>query len=442
MLEKPDLDDSKIVACLRDEYGLHVVQVAFLPLGADRNTAVYRAVTGDEQAYFVKLRRGIFSEIAVALPRFLSDEGISHVIAPHATTTQQLWASLDDFKLVLYPFVEGRNGFQVDLSDCHWRDLGTTLKRIHNTAVPPAIARRIQREAYSAHWRDTLRAFLEHVARETYDDPVAGDLARFLRARRNQILDLIGRTERLAPPLQAQSHAFVLCHSDIHVGNVLIDADGAMYIVDWDDPIMAPKERDLMFIGGGLGGGGHTPQEEESLFYQGYGQTQIDRITLAYCRYERIVEDIAVFCDRILLGDEGREDREQSLRYLMSNFLPNSRLEIAYKTEETLKDVQATGRIWRTALATLRGSGRATGQPVPRDALRPGFPSCHHRRREADRAGDDWREFRNYAWNVGVREELAAPWRQSGQQPFPRQVQGLAVPAGPDATSGDRADGW
>jgi spectinomycin phosphotransferase len=42
MLEKPDLQDEKIGACLQDEYGLLAVQVAFLPLGADMNTAVYR----------------------------------------------------------------------------------------------------------------------------------------------------------------------------------------------------------------------------------------------------------------------------------------------------------------------------------------------------------------------------------------------------------------
>jgi spectinomycin phosphotransferase len=66
MLEKPDLKDEKIVACLQDEYGLLVVQVAFLPLGADRNTAVYRIVAGDETPYFCKLRSGVFDETSVA----------------------------------------------------------------------------------------------------------------------------------------------------------------------------------------------------------------------------------------------------------------------------------------------------------------------------------------------------------------------------------------
>ena len=82
MLEKPDLRDERIAACLQDTYGLRVVQVTFLPLGADLNTAVYRAVADDGTPYFVKLRRGDFDEIAVTLPKFLSDQGIEQIIAP------------------------------------------------------------------------------------------------------------------------------------------------------------------------------------------------------------------------------------------------------------------------------------------------------------------------------------------------------------------------
>jgi spectinomycin phosphotransferase len=80
---------------------------------------------------------------------------------------------------------------------------------------------------------------------------------------------------------------YVLCHSDIHAGNILMEATGALYIVDWDNPILAPKERDLMSIGGGQFGNVHTAQEE-ALFYRGYGQTQIDPVALAYYRYERL----------------------------------------------------------------------------------------------------------------------------------------------------------
>jgi spectinomycin phosphotransferase len=335
MLEKPDLQDEKNVACLQDEYGLLVVQVAFLPLGADLNTAVYHAVAEDETPYFLKLRGGVFDEISVTLPKFLSDQGIGQIIAPLATTTGQLWANLDTFKTILYPFVEGHNGYEVNLSDRHWGDFGAALKRIHTAGVPPTLIRCIRQETYSPQWREIVKKFLVRVEDDAFDDPVAVKLATFLKARHAEILDLIGRAERLALPLQARSPEFVVCHSDIHAGNILIDTNDAFYIVDWDNPILAPKERDLMFIGGGQGFAGHTAQEEEILFYWGYGQTQIDPIALAYYRYERIVQDIAVYCEQLFLTHEGGEDREQSLRYLTSNFLPNSVLEIAYKSDKT-----------------------------------------------------------------------------------------------------------
>jgi len=50
---------------------------------------------------------------------------------------------------------------------------------------------------------------------------------------------------------------------------------------------------------------------------------------LAYYRDERIIQDIAAFCEQIFSSPAGGEDREQSLRYLKSNFLPNETIEIA-----------------------------------------------------------------------------------------------------------------
>ena len=123
MLEKPDLPDDKIIACLQADYGLHVATIAFLPLGADLNTAVYRVTADDGTSYFLKLRSGVFDETSVALPKFLSDQGIAQVIAPLATSTGQLWANLDAFKVILYPFIEGRNGYEVDL-------VGSPLDRV------------------------------------------------------------------------------------------------------------------------------------------------------------------------------------------------------------------------------------------------------------------------------------------------------------------------
>jgi spectinomycin phosphotransferase len=327
MLEKPDLPDESIIACLKDEFNLLVSAITFLPLGADLNTAVYRADIKNGSSLFVKLRKGSFNEIGVTLPRFLSDQGIGHIIPPLPARDQQLWVSLADYKLILYPYREGRDGYEVDLSDRQWIEYGQTLKRIHDVSLPVELARLIKQESYSPYWREELKKHLERIKNEAFTDPIAVRLAGFLTTRRSQVLDLIKRTASLAQSLRDQPREYVLCHSDIHPGNLLINVDD-FFIVDWDDPILAPIERDLMFIGAGISGKRHK-ESETALFFQGYGQHTIDPTALTYFRCARIIEDLAVECDHILSTGFGDQDREQSFKYLRSNFAPGGEIEIA-----------------------------------------------------------------------------------------------------------------
>ena len=347
MLEKPDIAEGLIRTRLAEAFGLRLRELAFLPLGADVNTAVYRGVAEDKTPYFLKLRKGAFDEITVSVPHFLKAQGIGAIIAPLETTTGQLWAGLGDFKMILYPFVEGQNGYQAALSDGQWCDFGAALHSIHATLtgvqgsapLPPALAMRIPRETFSSEWREMVKAFQAQVEENEYADPAAAKLAALMRARREEIRRLVARTDALGLALQSRPHTtltgvqgtpagweWVLCHTDIHPGNLLLGAKDALYIVDWDNPVLAPKERDLMLIGGCLTW--NSPRQE-ALFYQGYGPTEIDPTALAYYRYERIIQDIAAYCQQLLLSSAGGQDREQSFAYFASIFLPGHEIEIA-----------------------------------------------------------------------------------------------------------------
>lgn len=326
MLEKPDLEDIKIIQCLQDEYGLRIVQVVFLPLGADVNSAVYKVISDDETPYFLKLRSGNFNDISVTLPHFLHEQGVAQIIPPIPAKTYQLWTTLEGFNLILYPFIEGKNGVEVDLSERQWVDFGTALKRIHMIALPETLKSRIPKDTFSPQWRDIMKAaFGQH-----NPDPVAEKLAAFLKAKQDVILDIVRRAEKLCIEVQASAPEFVLCHSDIHGWNVLLTEN--VYIVDWDSPILAPKERDLMFVDGDIGGIWFNAKGD-TYFYQGYGYAEIDPIALAYYRYERIIEDMAVTCQQIFLTDEGGANREAEFRHLTNQFLPNGVIERAYKAE-------------------------------------------------------------------------------------------------------------
>jgi spectinomycin phosphotransferase len=153
--------------------------------------------------------------------------------------------------LILYPFIESHNAYEVDLSDRQWYDFGRTLKSIHANQIPFMLTKYILREIFSPLGHEIVKKYVGRIEHDAFDDPIAASSAVFLKAKRTKILDLVERSERLALSLQTRSLDLIVCHSDIHAGNVLIDTNNNIYIVDWDNPILAPKERDLIFIGGG-----------------------------------------------------------------------------------------------------------------------------------------------------------------------------------------------
>ena len=330
MLEKPDLPEQSILLHLQIEYGLQADQVTFLPLGADVNTAVYRVDARAGTAYFLKLRKGAFDAITLIVPQFLRAQGIRAVIPPLETTAGQSWATLDEYMTILYPFIQGVNGYKAELSERQWVDFGEALKAIHTVQAPTELARRIPRETYPPDWREMVKTFQAQVETVEFDDPVAARLAAFMRHRRAEIAHLVRRAEELGRLLQSRPIPFVLCHADIHAGNLLLSANDSLYIVDWDNPVYAPKEHDLMHIGGSSTW--NSPRTQE-LFYQGYGPVKIDQIALSYYRYERIVQDIAEFCKQLLWTSAGGADREQSYGYFTGQFLPGHEVEIARATD-------------------------------------------------------------------------------------------------------------
>ena len=219
----------------------------------------------------------------------------------------------------------------MELSDDHKRRLGNALKAIHSARVPPELKRLIPKEAFSPQWRESVKSLQAQVEEMSFQDPNAAKLAEFMKSRRNEINRLIERTEELASELQSKPLELVLCHTDIHGANMLITENDDFYIVDWDAPILAPKERDLMFIGGGIDDIWKS-QRDKAMFYEGYGKTKIDFAMLAYYRYERVIEDLVAYGEQLLLTDEGGADRPEAYERFTGNFEPGQTIEIAEKT--------------------------------------------------------------------------------------------------------------
>lgn len=335
MLEKPPIPDQKIAACLQSNYNISAVHITFLPLGADINTAVYHIQAPNHSPYFLKLRSGPFNPSAVILTHLLQKQGLNHIIAPLPTTDGRIHTTLDSYTVILSPYIEGKDNYEVPLSDQQMVQFGRLLKQFHTTQFPPSLTQSIPHETYSPRWRDMVRTYLSDLDQHTNADPISAELVAFLSTKRTETLKLIDHAEKQLQTLRTPAPPFILCHADIHAGNIHITADNTFYLIDWDTLILAPKERDLMSIGAGLMGSWRAPHEEETLFYQGYfedGRTPLNPAALTYYRSERIIQDIAEFCHQIFTLAGSLQDRQQALHWLKSNYTPGSTIELAYKT--------------------------------------------------------------------------------------------------------------
>ncbi|HAT1869146.1 TPA: aminoglycoside O-phosphotransferase APH(9)-Ia [Legionella pneumophila] len=326
-----NIPDQQLIELLKVYYGIDIHAVQLIVGGADMNAFGYKA-DSESNSYFVKLKYGHHDEINLSIIRLLHDSGIKEIIFPIYTRDAKLFQQIDHFKIIVYPFIDAPNGFTQNLTEKQWQQLGKVLRQIHETSVPAAIQQRLRKETYSPKWREIVRSFYSKIGFDDSDDQITADFKSFFNQNIDSIHRLVDSSEELYKKIQPDLDKYVLCHSDVHAGNVLVVNEESIYIIDWDEPMLAPKERDLMFIGGGIGNVWNK-HHENNYFYEGYGKINVDKIILSYYRHERIVEDIAVYGQDLLSSDQNDESRLESFKHFKSMFDPNNVVEIALSSD-------------------------------------------------------------------------------------------------------------
>lgn len=327
MIEKPHISDEKIIFALGEHYSVPVVGVEFLPIGNDASAWAYRVDTEYQNAYFLKIRREIANQAGFLVSRYLQDYGIEQVLAPLPTKDGKLWIKVEDFFLILYPFVAGKEVMSIGMPDSQWTEFGSILKRIHVTKLPPHISQYVSRETFIPKWSSLTKELHKQVNTRNYDDPCQKELAVFWKVNNKTIQTIVERTDAISKRLQSVNLKFVLCHADIHTANILVNRVGSIYIVDWDETVFAPKERDLMFVISA----DSVKSKEEQLFFKGYGKVRINLLALAYYRYEWCLQEIGDFGERVFLKkDMGERTKKNSIEGFMKLFSPGDVIETAF----------------------------------------------------------------------------------------------------------------
>lgn len=320
MREAPGIPEERLRACLRDQYGLAPTMLEFLPLGLDTYAGVYRVVSEQGAASLLKITSRPLYEPRCLVPRYLRDRGVTSVVAPLPTRSGTLWTHLEQWTVTLYPFIEGETTW-AGMTDEQWREVGSTFKRIHQTLLPPGGFESLRQETFDPTEYARQVAAIESQFIHTQGGGCASEHA--LRSSwmvHQPVIHTVVRTlTKLAETLQKQALPSVICHADLHPANLIRDPAGHVWVIDWDEVMLAPKERDFLFVGDppadGLGEAGTPP------FWQGYGPTTIDWVALTYYRYERVIQDVIACASDVFLRDDLAEETKADAAHLFQDVL-------------------------------------------------------------------------------------------------------------------------
>src|SRR5437764_15386246 len=303
MRKPPSIAEEQLRACLQDQHDLYPVTLEFLPRGLDYNAGVYRVVSEQGAAYLLKVTSRPLYEPRCLVPRYLNEQGITSVVAPIPTRSGALWTQLEEWTVIVYPFIDGDTSL-TGMTNEQWKEVGIILKRIHQVMLPPFGFESLRKETFDpTEYTRWVRTFEDQHLHSRHD---GSGSSRALRAdwvaHQSTIHTAVASLEKLAEVLQRRAGPYVISHADLHAANLLRDHAGHVFVIGWDEVMLAPKERDFIFI--------REPQADA--FWEGYGQTEIDWVALTYYLWERVVQDLIActqdVCFRDNLGEETRAD--------------------------------------------------------------------------------------------------------------------------------------
>jgi spectinomycin phosphotransferase len=307
MREPLRIAEEDLQACVQDQYELDLVTLEFLPVGHDYDAGVYRAVSERGTAYLLKVTSRPLYEPRCLVPRYLYDQGITSVVAPLPTTSGALWTKLAEWTMILYPWISGDSSL-TGMTDELWKQVGSIFRRIHQITLPPGGFASLRQETFDpeeyTRWVSDFENRFAHT-----EGPDAGAARRTLRScwltHQLTIHQAVATLEQLAGVLHSRALPFVICHADLHARNLIRDQAGQVFVIDWDEVMLAPKERDFIFV--------RSPQADA--FWQGYGQIEIDWVALTYFLWERVVQDLMEHVRNVWFREEWTEEaRDEAAR--------------------------------------------------------------------------------------------------------------------------------
>jgi spectinomycin phosphotransferase len=191
--------------------------------------------------------------------------------------------------------------------------LGSIFNQIHQVIVPAEWFESLRKETFDVaeyvRWIHTFE--IQHLHSRHGGSVSQHALRADWLTHQATIHTAVSSLEKLAGVLQKRSGPYVFCHADLHPANLIRASNGHVFVIDWDDVMLAPKERDFIFV----------REAGADAFWEGYGRPQVDWIALTYYRWERVVQDVIACADDMFFKDDVGEETRADIAGLFHEIL-------------------------------------------------------------------------------------------------------------------------
>jgi spectinomycin phosphotransferase len=186
------------------------------------------------------------------------------------------------------------------MTNAQWQEVGSIFQRIHQVSPPASGFESLRKERFDpTEYTQWIHTFETHHMQELSSTSVSQRALRSSwKAHQHTIHAAMTTLEKLAEMLQSRTFPYVICHADLHARNLIRDQAGHVFVIDWDEVMLAPKERDFIFI--------RKPHAEA--FFQGYANAEIDWSLLTYYLWERVIQDVIYLADNVCFRDDWTEE--------------------------------------------------------------------------------------------------------------------------------------
>ncbi|MGC4760977.1 phosphotransferase enzyme family protein [Micromonospora trifolii] len=343
---------------VRTGFGLRLSTMESVAFGADEHARLWLAQTADGGRYAVKLSGG-GTPAGLVVTAYLAEQGVPGIAAPLRAADGLLFVDHDGRRLSVVPWVSDQRALDGPMTGAHWRAYGEVLAAVHAVPVTDELSRLLPAggAAYPSIVTATraMAVRLRDPAPADLADPLVAELAGVWTAAADRLGVLIREVEGRAVDQRDRPGPAVVCHGDPHLGNLLLGADGQVWLVDWDDAVLAPPECDLMFVLGGVLAFAPITAEQQQAVLAGYGRTDVDPVRLAWFLAVRALDDVSDWTRQALDLDADGADRDRAARIVRGLVSPVGLVSLADAAVRGLDPRRGAGP------ASVQ-SGRTAGQ--------------------------------------------------------------------------------